>query len=813
MRAVFKHAFWIVIFLDGIVLSAQLPTLVISEDIASDRVFSSDTVYQLDGFIYVRNSATLTIEAGTLIQGHIDGSGQNTMGSLIISRDGFIDAQGTECSPIVFTSAKPIGQRGEGDWGGLVILGEATINSGTDQGGYFTDVLEGGFSGNVAYRTYGGNDDQDSSGVLSYIRLEFSGAELAAFEETNALTLAGVGNKTQIDHIMVTYAGDDALEMLGGTVNATHLIAHRTRDDNFDCAQGYRGQVQWGIIYQDANTADISRSEGWETDNDNSDPSATPRTAPVFSNVTLIGPKATGTPSSRHQSAARIRRGSYTSIHNSLFVDHVNGLFIDGDDSYVAWNSGMEFKGNVMAGMTNNFKASGTHTTTDMDVLWSANNTNYTNTSSVGFQANYDQLDAPNLVPDGTSILLSGADWSFSGAADFDQVNYRGALDPSDDWTLGWTEWDAQTADYGGGIGNGTGTIDGLTAATPGNYTVSFSWNSTGASTYWVYFRETTAGSYTKLVTNTNGLTIQNRTPGQYEWYVTEAGDVNASCNQEFSIVCDDFNYNVNVFQIVDATGGKANVFGINGGRRLWDIALISDGDTTWAINRWSRFFRNLSPGDYTVLVRDAYGCYSSQTENFTIDPVDSSAIPVLSSIQRPNGASGGVLRPVWSIGSTANIDRYQVRVKDMTGGGLGTLYGAYIAVGASTTQYDVSGLPPARYRIDVRARINGSFANGVYSNFKERIITASKTQLDASDGEAARAVTKAYPNPTKGQIFVAAPEGSEVYLLDLNGRILRRAKVAEGEANLDISSLAKSVYLIRIHTDHNIYTERILKD
>ncbi len=102
------------------------------------------------------------------------------------------------------------------------------------------------------------------------------------------------------------------------------------------------------MIYQEANTADVSKSEGWENDNWKQNPNGGPRTAPVCANVTLIGPKATGTPNSLHQSAARIRRGAWTSIHNSVMVDHVNGLYLDGDDTYAGWNSGMEFKGNIL---------------------------------------------------------------------------------------------------------------------------------------------------------------------------------------------------------------------------------------------------------------------------------------------------------------------------------------------------------------------------------------------------------------------------------------------------------------------------------
>ena len=351
----------------------------------------------------------------------------------------------------------------------------------------------------------------------------------------------------------------------------------------------------------------------------------------------------------------------------------------------------------------------------------------------------------------------------------------------------------------------------GPTAVTPGNYVAQLSWNSSGASTYWVYFRNVSDSAFTRINSNNTSTVLRNRVPGDYEWYISDAGGANTSCISTFTTVCDDYNYSVNVFQIVDATGGKANVFAIDGGRRRWDIALIEGTDTTWATNRWSRFFRNLQPATYTVRVRDAYGCYSSQVDTFTINAIDSNTIPSLSAIDRPNGASGGVLRPIWSVADTSSIDRYQIRVKDMTTGGLGVLYNTYIAVGASATQYDVTGLPPARYRIDVRGRVNGVFSNGVYSNYRERIITSAKT--DGASDAASSATTNSYPNPTSGLLHVAAPQGSDVVLMDLNGRIIAAQQVDQAEVRFDMSTLAQGVYLVRIQTDSEVYTERIVKE
>lgn len=790
----------------GNVAMAQLPVSVISGNITSDRTFSNDTVYQLDGFVYVKNNATLTVEAGTVVQGYIDPVLGNSKGTLIITRTGFIDARGTECEPIVFTSANQPGLRGTGDWGGIIVLGEATINRGTDQGGYYTDVIEGGLTGDVADRTFGGNNDQDSSGVMQYVRIEFAGIAFTPNNEINSLTTGGVGEKTVIDHIMVSYAGDDAFEMFGGKWNGSHLIAHRTLDDNFDCDQGYRGNIQWGIVYHEANTADISRSEGWETDNWSSNPNGQPRTAPVFSNITLIGPKATGTPNSLHQSAARIRRGSWTSIHNSVFVDHLSGLYIDGNDTYAGWNAGMEFKGNIMAGMTDNYKAAGTHTVADMGLLWEASNTNYANTSSVGFNAAYNVVTGPNLVPEAGSVLLSGSDWTFTGASDFNQVSYRGALDRNNDWTANWTEWDPQTADYSNGISTG---VSGVMASTPGNYTASLSWTSTGASVYNVWFRMVGDANWTRVNSNTNSRSIRPLAPGNYEYYISESAGANPSCIETFSIDCEDFTYSTNVFQINDATGGKVNVFGVSGGRRTWDFGISNGTDTTWANNRYSNRFLGLTPGTYTIYVKDAYDCYSTQASQVTINAVDSNVIPTLTNVQN---LGGGTLRPIWTVADNSGLDAYQIRVRDLTGGGSGTLYNTYVVSGGAATQFDVTGLPAARYRIDVRSRATGGvFAGRVYSNFMERIVSSNKNGgADASiDGVN---VVRSYPNPTSEHLYVVADQGSNVMLMDMSGRVIAQQDVEASEVSFNMSALPAGVYMVRITNGAEVITEKIVK-
>lgn len=793
----------------GNVASAQLPVSVISGNITSDRTFSNDTVYQLDGFVYVKNNATLTIEAGTVVQGYIDPVFGNSKGTLIITRTGFIDARGTECEPIVFTSANQPGMRGTGDWGGVIVLGEATINRGTDQGGYYTDVIEGGLTGDVADRTFGGNNDQDSSGVMQYVRIEFAGIAFTPNNEINSLTTGGVGEKTVIDHIMVSYAGDDAFEMFGGKWNGSHLIAHRTLDDNFDCDQGYRGNIQWGIVYHEANTADISRSEGWETDNWSSNPNGQPRTAPVFSNITLIGPKATGTPNSLHQSAARIRRGAWTSIHNSVFVDHLSGLYIDGNDTYAGWNAGMEFKGNVMAGMTDNYKAAGTHTVADMGLLWEASNTNYANTSSVGFNAAYNVVTGPNLVPEASSVLLSGADWTFTGASDFNQVSYRGALDRNNDWTANWTEWDPQSADYSNGVGGG---IAGLNAVASGNYGMNFSWTSTGAANYRVMYRMVGTSTFSAANTSNSSVIIRNLAPGNYEWMVAEfvgGNTTNASCLETFSIDCaTNITYTYNAFQAPElGRFGRVRVFNTLGGQRRYDIYLVNDeGDTVdTGLDLRQKNFTDLVDDSYMIYVRDAFGCEADSVGAFTINAMDTNFIPTL--ISAPNNSPNGFL-PNWS--AVPGATNYQLRVLNVTDGTLQ----AFITGIAGTSQA-VNNLPTGKlYRFNVRTRYNNGsgLVNSGYSNPVSRNLPAGGNKSEGGVDAAAANAIVAYPNPVSDVLYVAAAQGAEVTLIDMSGRVIAQSKVMGSEVKFNMNELTEGVYMIRIANGAEVITEKIVK-
>ncbi|MBN2813130.1 MAG: hypothetical protein JXQ80_03575, partial [Bacteroidales bacterium] len=177
-------------------------------DITTNTTLTAGKVYLLDGWVYVKSGATLTIEPGTIIRGS-----KANKGAIIVEKGAKIIAEGTADDPIVFTSNQDAGSRSYGDWGGLIILGEALVNK-TDP------TIEGGPTS-----TYGGTNDADSSGILKYVRIEFPGIAFQPDKEINGLTLGGVGSKTVIDYVQVSFCGDDSYEFFGGTVNAKHIIA------------------------------------------------------------------------------------------------------------------------------------------------------------------------------------------------------------------------------------------------------------------------------------------------------------------------------------------------------------------------------------------------------------------------------------------------------------------------------------------------------------------------------------------------------------------------------------------------------------
>ncbi|MGD9976585.1 MAG: Ig-like domain-containing protein [Bacteroidales bacterium] len=425
----------------------------VSGHITANTKWYANTTYMLDGFVYVDEGATLTIEPGTVIKGVI-----NSKGTLIIQRGAKIMAQGTADAPIVFTSAKAKGERSYGDWGGLVLCGYAPTNKHDVSTGVGT--AEGGIDSQ-----YGGTDPHDNSGVLQYVRIEFPGIALTSTSnsEINGLTLYAIGDATTIDHIQVSYSGDDSYEWFGGTVNVKYIVAFRGWDDEFDTDNGYVGKVQFAFGLRDPNSSDQSGSNGFESDNDADGSTLTPTTKPIFSNVSLYGPltvSSTLPPENLFKRSMHLRRGTRLCVYNSIFAGYPKGLNIDGEKGNTptqAENNVLQIENCVLAGMATNYEVSSAATQADpytveqVQAYFESANRNNSKDITIAqiIGTNLINLSNPSLLPISGSPVLSGASFTNPNLSDsfFTSTAFKGAFG-TENWTEGWCNWDPQNTDY-----------------------------------------------------------------------------------------------------------------------------------------------------------------------------------------------------------------------------------------------------------------------------------------------------------------------------------------------------------------------------
>jgi hypothetical protein len=440
-------------------------TITLQGRINADTVLRKQNTYILKGLVYMVGNHTMTIEPGTVIKGSFSGA---DVAALVITRGSKINAAGTPTEPIIFTSAAPNPQ--SGDWGGIVLCGRASVNTafaGTGGGPGIYEV-EGGINNGNSDGLAGGGatpDDNDNSGVLQYVRIEYAGYAFQPDKEINSLTMAAVGRGTTIDHMQVTYAKDDAYEWFGGTVNCKYLISFKTQDDDFDTDNGFSGKVQFGLVIRDSLLADISTSEAFESDNNASGGTVTPKTSAIFSNITAIGPKATlnNTGNSLFRAGAQIRRNSALSIFNSIFLGWPQGILIDASlGTSTALNiedSSLRLRNVTLGGNAVNVKFTGTGgATINNDATLTAwftnsfyNNDLLTNTSDAKLiqPFNYTTPDpTPFAGGSGNQKILTGGgftDAKFTGDTFFDKtITFRGAVAPAGPdatWWKGWTKF------------------------------------------------------------------------------------------------------------------------------------------------------------------------------------------------------------------------------------------------------------------------------------------------------------------------------------------------------------------------------------
>ncbi|MEX2281713.1 MAG: fibronectin type III domain-containing protein [Gemmatimonadota bacterium] len=436
--------------------TTQAPgTVVINADITTSRTLFADTIYTLTGFIHVANGATLTIEAGTKIQGDFNVVGS----SLFIMRGARIRALGTADRPIVFTSSRPAGSRESGDWGGLILVGNGIINRAGDI------RLEGTDSHpitNPAIIYSNGNNNADSSGELHYVRVEFAGYAPVTDAELNAVTFAAVGSGTAVDHVQVLAGLDDSFEWFGGAVDAKYLVSYDSGDDHFDMAEGYVGRLQFLIAYQNR-LVTIRQGAGalgpdpQAIENDGcgsntgsgctSGYNSTPFNTPIVANFTLVGRGVLGTGSGDIGMVVRRGTGGY----------YVNGIVArwaraaisvrDAQTQQRITDGDLALRNVLMTEAPQLYQSgqqAGVDTTANALTLMSAATTSLF-TALPATPANADALD---WMPSATSAARAGGLTTFSGklqtaAGSFiTPTSYRGAVDPNGPkWWQGWTSY------------------------------------------------------------------------------------------------------------------------------------------------------------------------------------------------------------------------------------------------------------------------------------------------------------------------------------------------------------------------------------
>lgn len=385
--------------------------------LSADVTLTSENEYVLDGGVFFggnnKENSTLRIQAGTVIRG-LPGAFLN------IHRGSKIFAEGTASQPIVFTSIKTA-NRNRGEWGGLVLNGNAPINA-CKPGVAVCEAVSEGIKVEPVY--FGGNDPEDNSGVLRYVRVEFAGYPISQDNELNGITFNAVGRGTTIEYIQVHMNSDDGIEFFGGTAQAKHVVLTANEDDSLDWDMGWTGKIQFMVIRQGDDSAD----NGIEADNAASPMDASPRSNPEISNATFIGG------ASKSSYGALLRRGTAGLIQNSIFTGFKKAC-IDIDDAETFRFGGVGADASVQATglrLVNTILSCGKNFEEENGDAWSVR-------AWFSSQEGNKEADARLVgwIPAaGSPALGTGVtpDDLF-----FDPVDFIGAIGSAqEDWTAGW---------------------------------------------------------------------------------------------------------------------------------------------------------------------------------------------------------------------------------------------------------------------------------------------------------------------------------------------------------------------------------------
>jgi hypothetical protein len=558
-------------------------TQTVSADVTTNTTWSG--VVLLQNKIYVKNNATLTIAPGTIIRGD-----KVTQGTLIITRGAKINAQGTVTQPIVFTSNESVGNRNEGDWGGIVILGLARNNQ---PGGVAN--IEGIVP--TTDTQYGGAFDNDNSGTIKYVRIEFAGIALEPNKEINGITFGSVGSATTVDYVQVSHSGDDSFEWFGGTVNCKHIIAYRGLDDDFDTDFGYRGKVQFALSIRDKDVSDApGDSNAFECDNDANGTTATPKTRPIFSNVTLVGPKGNGSITlpvgEKFEKAFRLRRNSAVSVLNSLVTGWEKGLSIEGAPVVANLNGDtMVFVNNILTNFatpswtsnnTNTVLNSGGATTAWYQSWWGVDGNDSTQTLA---QVNWVNIFAPlGSTPD---ARLANGSVASTGATFTNPIFFSVAAPTVATSSFTYCQGESALA---------------LTATSSTGNTLSWYNQATGGTAL--------AGAPTPATT----------VPGTYTYYVSQKNTAGDESSRVAIVVT------VNALPTTPSITANGSTSFCTGGNV--ELTSSSASGNNWSTNATTQSITVTSSGSYSVTVTDNNGC--SASSNATTVNVSNAPVPTV---------------------------------------------------------------------------------------------------------------------------------------------------------------------------------------
>jgi hypothetical protein len=390
----------------------------LSGDITANVTLAAGADYVLNGRVRIgvdnTTAATLTIQPGVRIYGK---SGADF---LVITRGSQINANGTAANPIVMTSVQDVigSPTAAGQWGGLVLLGNAPSNK-CDQADLANCQVEAeGEAGN-----YGGPDADDSSGTLNYVVVKHAGFEVIPDNELNGITFAGVGAGTQCSNIQVHQNVDDGIEMFGGSVSCKNVVLTANGDDSVDWADGWNGKLQFVLVKHGADDSKSNRAI--EADNQSGNFTAEPVSNPTIANMTIIGNNFNGDDDSE---GVLLRAGTNAKLHNFVITGPAGMgecLELDTNETKAFAISGeLEFTHSVIACNEPTVGDLGNGTTTEQWFLAQQGNSLAANQAAV--------LDGIFTI-DATAPKDMSAEDSF-----FDAVDFIGAIDATNDWTAGW---------------------------------------------------------------------------------------------------------------------------------------------------------------------------------------------------------------------------------------------------------------------------------------------------------------------------------------------------------------------------------------